>query len=62
MSINGQILLTTSRTKDDKEDSELLTETALEQVNANRQFRDVAEFFNEITYLHPGASAGTFWR
>ena len=34
------------------EDSELLTETALEQVNANRQFRDVAEFFNEITYFH----------
>ena len=39
-------------TPEDKEDSELLTETALEQVNANRKFRDVAEFFNEITYLH----------
>ena len=39
-------------TQEDKDDSELLTETALEQVNANRQFRDVAEFFNEITYLH----------
>ena len=39
-------------TQEDYEDSELLTETALEQVNANRQFRDVAEFFNEITYFH----------
>lgn len=48
---SGQILLCRP-TQEDKEDSELLTETALEQVNANRQFRDVAEFFNEITYLH----------
>ncbi len=37
---------------DDKDDSELLTETALEQINANRHFRAVAEFFDEITYLH----------
>ena len=48
---NDQVLLRRP-TQEDKEDSELLTETALEQVNANRQFRDVAEFFNEITYLH----------
>ncbi len=48
---NGRVLLRRP-TKEDKDDSELLTETALEQVNANRQFRDVAEFFNEITYLH----------
>lgn len=39
-------------TQEDGRDSELLTETALEQVNANREFRQVAEFFNEITYLH----------
>ena len=48
---DGQVILSRP-TKEDTEDSELLTETALEQVNANRQFRDVAEFFNEITYLH----------
>ncbi len=48
---NGQIILHRP-TQDDKDDSELLTETALEQVNANRQFRSVAEFFDEITYLH----------
>ena len=39
-------------TQEDDDDSELRTETALEQVNANRQFREVAEFFNEVTYLH----------
>ena len=48
---NGQVLLNRP-TNDDKGDAELRTETALEQVNTNRQFRDVAEFFNEITYLH----------
>ena len=48
---NGQTLLKRPG-QDDKEDSELLTETALEQINANRQFRAVAEFFDEVTYLH----------
>ncbi len=38
--------------RDDGNDPELLTETALEQVNANRKFRAVAEFFDEVTYLH----------
>ena len=46
-----QVLLRRPTQEDDK-DSELRTETALEQVNANREFRQVAEFFNEITYLH----------
>ena len=48
---DGKVLLHRP-THDDRADAELLTETALEQVNTNRQFRDVAEFFNEITYLH----------
>ena len=38
--------------QDDEGDPELLTETALEQINANRRFRAVAEFFDEVTYLH----------
>ena len=38
--------------QDDEADQELLTETALEQINANREFRAVAEFFDEVTYLH----------
>ena len=39
-------------TPEDDEDHERLTETALEQVNANRRFRAVAEFFDEVTYMH----------
>lgn len=48
---NGQVILSRP-TQEDDDDSERLTETALEQVNANRPFRDVAEFFDEVTYLH----------
>lgn len=36
----------------DKKDLLRLTQTALEQINANLQFRDVADFFRETTYLH----------
>ena len=48
---NDQVLLGRP-TPEDEDDSERLTETALEQVNANRPFRAVAEFFDEVTYLH----------
>ena len=51
MEHDGRVLLQRP-TDQDKDDRELLTETALEQVNANREFREIAEFFNEITYLH----------
>ncbi|MGH9864801.1 MAG: AAA family ATPase [Candidatus Acidiferrales bacterium] len=36
----------------DREDPERLTQTHLEQVNVNKEFRDVAEFFASIRYLH----------
>lgn len=36
----------------DKKDILRLTQTALEQINANLDFRDVADFFRETTYLH----------
>ena len=48
---NGTLLLSRPDT-DDKNDVERLTATALEQINVNQPFRDIAEFFNEITYLH----------
>jgi predicted ATPase len=38
--------------QDDRADPALLSQTHLEQVNANREFRDVAEFFSTIRYLH----------
>ncbi len=36
----------------DKRDPERLTQTYLEQVNANLQFRDVSDFLGAIRYLH----------
>lgn len=36
----------------DKQDQERLTQTAMEQVTANRDFRQLAEFFRSIQYLH----------
>ncbi len=36
----------------DKKDKERLTQTHLEQVNANTEFRDIASFFSQIRYLH----------
>lgn len=36
----------------DKADPERCTETSLEQVNANKEFREIAQFFASLTYLH----------
>jgi len=38
--------------KDDRKDEERLTQTHLEQVNSNLEFREVATFFRATTYLH----------
>ena len=38
--------------KKDGNDSVLLTQTRLEQIAANAEFRELAEFFGSITYLH----------
>lgn len=48
---NGKTLLHRPD-QDDSNDTERLTATALEQVNMNRPFRPIAEFFDEVTYLH----------
>jgi predicted ATPase len=37
---------------DDIKDPARLTQTFLEQVNVNRDYRDLVEFFNSIAYLH----------
>ena len=37
---------------DDKDDQARLTQTYLEQVNVNKPFRALAEFFTSIRYLH----------
>ena len=38
--------------EDDREDIVRLTQTYLEQITANRDFRDIARFFQAITYHH----------
>jgi predicted ATPase len=38
--------------EDDRRDPERLTQTHIEQVHANQAFRDVADFFAAIRYLH----------
>lgn len=38
--------------KDDRHDPQRLTQTHLEQINVNREFRVLAEFFSEVKYLH----------
>jgi predicted ATPase len=37
---------------EDEQDAERLTQTYLEQVNVNQEFRDVADFFASVRYLH----------
>lgn len=37
---------------EDQQDPDRLTQTHLEQVNANRAFRDLASFFQSVRYLH----------
>lgn len=36
----------------DREDVDRLKQTHLEQVNSNREFRDIADFFTTIRYMH----------
>jgi predicted ATPase len=47
----GEKILTRPR-QDDKQDPALLTQTHLEQIQANGRFRDLVNFFSGVTYLH----------
>lgn len=49
--LNGILKLNRPNIKDSK-DSLLLTQTHLEQIQTNVDFRELAEFFSETTYLH----------
>lgn len=48
----GAVLLNRPHNAEDQADPERLTETSLEQVNANKEFREIAQFFGSLTYLH----------
>ena len=51
VSRGGKPLLTRPNGRDEK-DPEGLTQTYLEQVQANQEFRDLATFFSSVRYLH----------
>ena len=48
---NGEQILQRPN-KEDRQDPERMTATFLEQVNANKDFRQVANCFDEVLYLH----------
>lgn len=48
----GHVELLVRPDDNDKEDPERLTQTHLEQVNVNKEFREIAEFFASVRYLH----------
>ncbi len=48
---NGEVLLSRPD-KEDKKDPLRLTQTALEQINLNKNFREVVSFFQSISYQH----------
>ncbi len=48
---NNEIVLDRP-SQEDEDDKERLTQTALEQVNTNKNFREIAEFLGGIRYLH----------
>jgi predicted ATPase len=48
---NGKLILNRPNDADNK-DKLLLTQTHLEQISANQEFREVAKFFEGVLYLH----------
>jgi predicted ATPase len=51
VSKNGKLILERPN-EADKNDKERLTQTALEQINLNADFREITQFFEKISYLH----------
>ena len=49
---HGELVILQRPDADDKQDPPRLSQTALEQINANLRFRDIARFFESISYLH----------
>jgi predicted ATPase len=47
----GEVMIDRPNAEDVK-DPDRLTQTALEQISENRAFRDLADFFGSVTYLH----------
>ena len=48
----GEVIILNRPDKEDEKDVNRLTQTHLEQVNANKDFRVIADFFAQVRYLH----------
>lgn len=48
----GNKLILDRPDKDDKNDKDRLTQTHLEQINANKEFREINRHFESVVYLH----------
>lgn len=46
------VLLEPRPSEADRDDHKLLTQTAIQQVHLNRSFRELADFFRSVSYLH----------
>ncbi|MDQ3108263.1 MAG: AAA family ATPase [Bacteroidota bacterium] len=49
---HGDKLVCSRPDQEDKKDNARLTQTFLEQINANKDFRDIVRFFDNTLYLH----------
>jgi predicted ATPase len=52
INLQTKITLIDRPDSDDKKDTDRRTQTHLEQINTNKDFRQIAEFFANMTYLH----------
>jgi predicted ATPase len=50
--LKGETVILSRPDAGDKSDRDRLTQTAMEQIQGNAQFRNLASFFSEVTYLH----------
>jgi predicted ATPase len=48
----GNVVLVDRPDERDREDPERLTQTALEQISENKEFREISDFVSETRYLH----------
>ncbi|MGL4944196.1 MAG: AAA family ATPase [Thermoguttaceae bacterium] len=49
---DGKLILNRPTKEDSEKDPERLTQTYLEQINSNQEFRSIADYFRDTLYLH----------
>lgn len=48
----NNVIIVDRPTTEDNADELRMTQTVLEQINANKEFRDISDFFASVRYLH----------